>query len=124
MGSVLLRFRSMWRWKWLDQLRTTGKVTRGRIGVTIQEVTRELAESFGLSKPSGALVSNVEKDGPADKAGIQVSDVILKFDGKPVNSSSDLAAHGCGDQTRHQGGGRVVAQGQIQASDCRGRRNA
>jgi serine protease Do len=73
-----------------DQLRTTGKVTRGRIGVTIQELTRELAESFGLSKPSGALVSNVEKNGPADKAGIEVSDVILKFDGKPVNSSIDL----------------------------------
>ena len=73
-----------------DQLRTTGKVTRGRIGVTIQELTRELAESFGLSKPSGALVSNVEKNAPADKAGIEVSDVILKFDGKPVNSSSDL----------------------------------
>jgi serine protease Do len=73
-----------------DQLRTTGKVTRGRIGVTIQEMTRELAESFGLSKPNGALVSNVEKNAPADKAGIEVSDVILKFDGKPVNSSGDL----------------------------------
>ena len=73
-----------------DQLRTTGKVTRGRIGVTIQELTLELAESFGLSKPNGALVSNVEKNAPADKAGIEVSDVILKFDGKPVNNSSDL----------------------------------
>lgn len=74
----------------VDQLRTTGKVTRGRIGVTIQEVTRELAESFGLSKPSGALISAVEKNGPADKADIWVSDVILKFDGKPVESSMDL----------------------------------
>jgi serine protease Do len=73
-----------------DQLRATGKVTRGRIGVTIQELTRELAESFGLSKPAGALVSSVEKNGPADKAGIEVSDVILKFDGKPVSSSNDL----------------------------------
>ncbi|HEU0219855.1 MAG TPA: DegQ family serine endoprotease [Gallionella sp.] len=73
-----------------EQLRTSGKVTRGRIGVTIQELTRELAESFGLSKPVGALISNVEKNGPADKAGIEASDVILKFDGKPVNSSSDL----------------------------------
>ena len=73
-----------------DQLRSTGKVTRGRIGVTIQELTRELAESFGLSKPSGALISNVEKGGAADKAGIEASDVILKYDGKPVNSSSDL----------------------------------
>ena len=73
-----------------EQLRTSGKVTRGRIGVTIQELTRELAESFGLSKPVGALISNVEKNGPADKAGIEASDVILKFDGKQVSSSSDL----------------------------------
>jgi serine protease Do len=73
-----------------NQLRVSGKVTRGRIGVTIQEVTRDLAESFGLSKSGGALISSVEKDGPADKAGIQASDVILKFDGKAVNSSVDL----------------------------------
>ncbi|MEQ1526293.1 MAG: DegQ family serine endoprotease [Gallionella sp.] len=73
-----------------DQLRSNGKVTRGRIGVTIQELTNELAESFGLSKSDGALISNVEKDSPADKAGIETSDVILKFDGKPVSRSSDL----------------------------------
>ncbi len=73
-----------------DQLRSSGKVTRGRIGVVIQELTRELAESFGLSKPNGALISSVEKNAPADKAGIEASDVILKFDGKPVNNSSDL----------------------------------
>ena len=73
-----------------EQLRTSGKVTRGRIGVTIQELTQELAESFGLSKPNGALISSVEKNAPADKAGIQASDVILKFDGKPVINSSDL----------------------------------
>jgi serine protease Do len=65
-------------------------VSRGRIGVVIQEVTRELAESFGLSKPQGALVNSVEKGGPAEKAGLEPSDVILKFNGKPVNSSSDL----------------------------------
>ena len=53
-------------------------------------MTRDLAESFGLGKPSGALVSNVEKGSAAEKAGIQVSDVILKFDGKAVNTSSDL----------------------------------
>lgn len=74
----------------VKQLRSTGKVTRGRIGVGIQEVTRELAESFGLPKIGGALISDVEKGGPADKAGIQASDVILKFDGKPVNTSNDL----------------------------------
>lgn len=74
----------------VDQLRTSGTVTRGRIGVTIQEMTRELAESFGLSQPNGALISSVEKGGPADKAGIEASDVILKFDGKVVKSSADL----------------------------------
>ena len=74
----------------VEQLRSSGTVTRGRIGVTIQELTRELAESFGLSKPEGALISSVEKNGPADKAGIEVSDVILKFDGKAVIGSADL----------------------------------
>ena len=73
-----------------DQLRKHGKVTRGRIGVTIQELTSELAESFGMSSPQGALVSSVEKNGPADKAGIRASDVILKIGNKPVESASDL----------------------------------
>lgn len=73
-----------------DQLRSNGKVTRGRIGVMIQDLTQELAESFGLKTPNGALISGVEKDAPADKAGIEPSDVILKFDGKPVESSREL----------------------------------
>jgi serine protease Do len=72
------------------QLRTAGRVSRGRIGVVIQEVTKELAESFGLPKAAGALVNSVEKGGPADKAGLEPSDVILKFDGKTVSSSADL----------------------------------
>ena len=72
------------------QLKSSGKVTRGRIGVVIQEVTKELAESFGLSKPAGALVNSVEKGAPADKAGIQAGDIILKFDGKTIGQSSDL----------------------------------
>jgi serine protease Do len=74
----------------VNQLRSNGKVTRGRIGVSIQEVTRELADSFGLPKAGGALISSVEKGGPAEKAGVRPSDVILKFDGKAVNSSADL----------------------------------
>ncbi|HEY6095329.1 MAG TPA: DegQ family serine endoprotease [Gallionellaceae bacterium] len=74
----------------VNQLRSTGKVTRGRIGVTIQDVTRELADTFGLHNTAGALISGVEKGGPADKAGIQVSDVILRFDGKSVQASHDL----------------------------------
>jgi serine protease Do len=73
-----------------NQLRSTGRVSRGRIGVVIQEVTKELADSFGLAKPQGALVNSVEKGGPADKAGVEVSDIILKFDGKSVGSSGEL----------------------------------
>lgn len=72
------------------QLKATGKVSRGRIGVVIQELTRELADSFGLSKAQGAVVNAVEKGGPAEKAGIEPGDVILKFDGKAVGNSSDL----------------------------------
>jgi serine protease Do len=72
------------------QLRATGKVSRGRMGVVIQEVTRELAESFGLEKVAGAIVNSVEKGGPADKAGIEAGDVILRFDGKEIVSSADL----------------------------------
>lgn len=73
-----------------NQLKIGGKVSRGRIGVVIQEVTKELAESFGLSKTQGAIVNSVEKGGPADKAGVEAGDVILKFDGKPVTTSNDL----------------------------------
>lgn len=73
-----------------SQLRASGRVRRGKIGVVIQEVTKELAESFGLPKTAGALVNSVEKGGPADKGGIEAGDIILKFDGKPVLSSSDL----------------------------------
>lgn len=73
-----------------DQLKLTGKVSRGRIGVMIQEVTKELAESFGLDKPGGALVTLVQKGGPADKAGLKTKDVITGFDGEVVNTSSDL----------------------------------
>jgi serine protease Do len=72
------------------QLRDKGRVARGRIGVVIQEVTRDLATSFGLDKPRGALVNSVEKGSPADKAGVEASDIILSFDGKAVESSSDL----------------------------------
>jgi serine protease Do len=73
-----------------NQLRSSGRVSRGRIGVVIQEVTKELADSFGLPKPQGALVNAVESGGPADKAGVEVSDIIITFDGKSVASSSEL----------------------------------
>jgi serine protease Do len=73
-----------------NQLRASGKVSRGRLGVVIQEVSKELADSLALGKPMGAVVNAVEKGGPADKAGLEPGDVILKFDGKPINSSADL----------------------------------
>ena len=73
-----------------QQLKATGRVIRGRIGVVIQPITRELADGFGLQKPVGALVNSVEKGGPAEKAGVEPGDVILRFDGKPVSSSEDL----------------------------------
>lgn len=73
-----------------DQLRTSGKVTRGRIGVQIDQVTKEVAESIGLGKAQGALVRGVESGAPAEKAGIEAGDIIIKFDGKPIEKSSDL----------------------------------
>jgi serine protease Do len=73
-----------------DQLRTSGRVIRGRIGVQISSVTKEVAESIGLGAPRGAMVQNVEKDGPADKAGVEAGDIIVKVDGKAVEKSADL----------------------------------
>jgi len=73
-----------------SQLRVSGKVSRGRLGVVIQEVSKELADSLGLSKPMGAVVNAVEKGGPAEKAGLEPGDVILKFDGKTIATSADL----------------------------------
>jgi len=76
-----------------DQLVKTGKVVRGRIGVTIQDVNAQLAESFGLDRPRGALVSSVEKDGPAAKAGLQPGDVILGVNGKPIERYGELSGN-------------------------------
>ncbi len=73
-----------------DQLRSSGRVIRGRIGVTIAPVTKEVAESIGLGKPAGALVRGAESGGPADKAGIEAGDIITKVDGKLIDKSGDL----------------------------------
>jgi len=73
-----------------DQLKDKGYVTRGWLGVVIQDVNKDLAESFGLDKPAGALVAKVLPDSPAQKGGLQEGDVILQFNGQSVNLSSDL----------------------------------
>lgn len=75
-----------------DQLVAHGKVTRSRIGVTIQDVNQQLANTFKLPRPTGALVSDVEADGPAAKAGLKSGDVIMKLDGREIDRSSDLPA--------------------------------
>jgi len=74
----------------INQLRDTGKVTRGYLGVRFQPLTAELAKSFGLDSEKGALVANVEKDTPAERAGLMSGDVILEFDGKPINEGNEL----------------------------------
>ncbi len=73
-----------------DQLRASGRVTRGRIGVQIDQVTKDVAESIGLGKPQGALVRGVEAGSPADKAGVEAGDIITRFDGKLIDKSTDL----------------------------------
>ena len=73
-----------------NQLKSGGKVSRGWLGVVIQEVNKDLAESFGLDKPAGALVAQIQDDGPAAKGGLQVGDVILSMNGQPIVMSADL----------------------------------
>jgi serine protease Do len=74
-----------------DQLRgPTGRVSRGRIGVSIDQVTKDVAESIGLGRPQGALVRSVEAGAPAEKAGVEAGDIIIKFDGRTIERSSDL----------------------------------
>jgi serine protease Do len=74
----------------IPQLKNKGQVTRGWLGVAIQDITPELAKSFGLKEKKGALVADVVKDGPAEKAGIDRGDVIIEFDGKEIAESKDL----------------------------------
>ena len=73
-----------------EQLRASGRVTRGRIGVQIDQVTKDVAESIGLGKPQGAMVRGVEVGAPAEKAGVEAGDIITRFEGKVVEKSSDL----------------------------------
>ncbi|MCG9065442.1 DegQ family serine endoprotease [Laribacter hongkongensis] len=73
-----------------DQLKQNGRVSRGRLGVQIQDLTKDLAASFGLKSPSGALVNSVEAGGPADKAGIRAGDIVLAVNGQAIKETSDL----------------------------------
>jgi serine protease Do len=73
-----------------NQLKSSGKITRGWLGIAIQELTKDLAESFGMKNTNGTLVAGVEKNGPADKGGLEAGDVITKFDGKSIMTSADL----------------------------------
>jgi len=75
-----------------DQIVATGKAQHARLGVTVQEVNQTLADSFGLDKPEGALVSGVESGGPADRAGLKAGDVIRRVNGQPIVASGDLPA--------------------------------
>ncbi|MBD9355901.1 DegQ family serine endoprotease [Methylomonas albis] len=74
----------------VDQIKSKGKVSRGWLGVQIQDVTRQLAESFGMDRPHGALVSKVIPGGPAEKAGIQIGDIIVEFNGQVIETSGEL----------------------------------
>jgi serine protease Do len=73
-----------------DQLRASGRVSRGRIGVQIDQVTKDVAEAIGLGKPQGALVRAVESGSPAEKAGVEAGDIITRFDSKVIEKSTDL----------------------------------
>lgn len=74
----------------VEQIKSKGKVSRGWLGVQIQDVTRQLAESFGMDRPHGALVSKVIPGGPAEKAGIQIGDIIVEFNGQVIETSGEL----------------------------------
>jgi serine protease Do len=116
------------------QLLDHGKVSRGRLGVTIQEVNQQLADSFGLDKPAGALVSSVEKGSPAEKAGIEPGDVILKFNGKDIARSAELPplvtdlAPGATAKLEfwHKGKAKEISMsvGEMKTADAKGRKDS
>ncbi len=105
-----------------DQIQQHGKVSHGRLGVSIQEVNQSLAENFGLPKPGGALVGTVMKDGPAAKAGIEPGDVILKFDGKDNRAVVRPAADGRAGEAGLDGRDRGLARRQGEGTDGDDRR--
>ena len=105
------------------QLQTSGHVTRGKLGVVIQNVTQGLADSFGLPQPEGALVSSVEKGGPAEKAGIEPGDVILKLNGEPLKDFDRAAGADRERQPRHEREPRDLAQPRVAQPERQARRD-
>jgi len=97
------------------QLKASGHVKRGWIGVTIQDVTRELAESFGMKRPSGALIADVLADGPAARSGLRVGDIVVEYEGHPIKLSADLPplVGQTGPGTRAKLG--IIRSGQLQS---------
>jgi serine protease Do len=94
-----------------DQIVAHGKVEHAKLGVSVQEVNQQLADSFGLDRPAGALVASVEKGSAADKAGLESGDVIRSIDGQQVISSGDLSAAVSADQPGHKATMQVWRKG-------------
>jgi serine protease Do len=95
-----------------DQLVAHGKVTRGRLGIGVQEVNQALAQSFGLPKPAGALVNSVEPDSPAAKAGLKPGDVIVQLDNDVIDHSGDLPEHVADLKPGTQSAIKIIRKGQ------------
>jgi serine protease Do len=97
-----------------DQIRKTGSVSRGYLGVLIQDVDRDLAESFGLDQPRGALVSQVLPDTPAERAGLQAGDIIVAFNGRAINSSSELPPIVGASRVEEDANMEIIRNGKLQ----------
>ena len=104
------------------QLQANGKVSRGKLGVGIQELDQKLADSFGLDTPRGALVSSVEDEGPAAKAGLEAGDVILEFDGRPDRCGVGAARRGRADRAWQERRAQGLAQERREGVQAQARR--
>jgi serine protease Do len=98
----------------LPQLKEKGKVTRGWFGVVVQSVTPELAQSFGLSDNKGVLVSQVIKDSPAERGGLKSGDIIIEFDGKPINDMHELPRIAANLPVGKKAGVKILRNGKVE----------
>jgi serine protease Do len=101
----------------VDQIKATGKAAHGWLGVQIQDVTRELAESFGMKKPQGALVAKVLPGSPAEKAELQIGDIITEFNGQPIESSGDLPPMVGITPINNKATLKIIRQGEVKTID-------